>query len=687
VNENQQINNFKKIIEEFEQKKLEGKAKSKKFGEIYTPIDIVKLMVIKAFQIYLGNLFNLNMIYNNEDTFFDKLKGVISKKKGCLFLKKSLQEIRILDPSCGSGRFLVQSAEFLLKIYKNLFSDINPIDLKRRIIENNLFGIDFEKEAFIISKLHLFLWMVEEEENNDILKDFKEINLDSLNYLESKLKKLDIEFNIYNIDYLLEYSSKIKFNIIIGNPPYIDNKNISDSHYKKQLYNSFESAYKLFDISILFMEKSLQILKPEYGIFSFIITNKFLASNYGVKIRKILLKNTKILQITNISSFPVFSKHSTYPIIITVLNEQKNIENKISIEKFETFPDFINQTRIVHQKIIQNKLINLPEAIIPLNGDINFINSLFSKFQYLDNKFSDLKIIYRPYAFTNYKKYYEYVSEKKSSEDDLILLGTGNVGHYHIKFRKRIRIANQNLSVSYFHFPNNKSLAKELSSEKLIFREIAKDLTCVYDPGIFTNITGLYFIKIPSLSTDELFCLLNVLNSKFIDNLFKNLYNSLHMSGGYLRFNASFIKKLPIPDILPSSLANLGKILQFLYQYQYDSLNSQNFHEGLTISQLKTFPIFFRSISEALIRMLYLSKLDNGFEKKYSEVNDLLYSKNMIPKIEFFFPKPYFSLSEFTITTKSKVLSSFSNMNSLYNILRNDKERMEQIEKINSLSL
>lgn len=332
-------------------------------------------------------------------------------------------------------------------------------------------------------------------------------------------------------------------------------------------------------------------------------------------------------------------------------------------------------------------MINLPEAIIPLNGDITFINSLFSKFQSLDDKFSDLKIIYRPYAFTNYKKYYEYASEKKSSEDDLILLGTGNVGHYHIKFRKRIRIANQNLSVSYFHFSNNKSLAKKLSSEKLIFREIAKDLTCVYDSGIFTNITGLYFIKIPSLSTDELFCLLNVLNSKFIDNLFKNLYNSLHMSGGYLRFNASFIRTIPIPDTLPSSSANIGKILQFLYQYQYDTLNSQNFHDGLTTSQFKTFPIFFRSISEALIRMLYLSKLDNDFEKKYSKVYDLLYSKNMIPKIEFFFPKPYFSLPEFAIITKSKVLSFFSIMNSLYNILTNDKELMEQIEKINSLSL
>lgn len=183
MNGNQQINNFKKIIEEFEQKKLEGKAKSKKFGEIYTPIDIVKLMVIKAFQIYLGNLFDLNMLYN-EVIFFDKLKGVISKKEnGRLFLKKSLLDIRILDPSCGSGRFLIQSAEFLLKIYKNLFPDINTRALKRRIIENNLFGIDFEKEAFIISKLHLFLWMVEEE-NNDMLKDFKEINLDSLNYLE-----------------------------------------------------------------------------------------------------------------------------------------------------------------------------------------------------------------------------------------------------------------------------------------------------------------------------------------------------------------------------------------------------------------------------------------------------------------------------------------------------------------------
>ncbi|GAG84224.1 unnamed protein product, partial [marine sediment metagenome] len=69
------------------------------------------------------------------------------------------------------------------------------------------------------------------------------------------------------------------------------------------------------------------------------------------------------------------------------------------------------------------------------------------------------------------------------------MIGTGSVGKYHIKFNKRIKIAKRDLEISYFNYnPTFKPIWQDLNQEKIIFREIAKELTCVYDPGIFTNI-------------------------------------------------------------------------------------------------------------------------------------------------------------------------------------------------------
>ncbi|MGM0468512.1 MAG: Eco57I restriction-modification methylase domain-containing protein [Promethearchaeati archaeon] len=650
---------------------------------IYTPINIIEYIIRETISKYLKINFNLDLESSNKEKFFISLTRLTKDQNLRLSVRQKLRDIRILDPSCGSGRFLAITADFLYKIYKILFPNSKKSQLKRQIIENNLHGIDLEKDAVTITKLRLFLWFLKEQgEYSGILNKFDEDKIKDIDNLNSKLGEAKIKFNLFINDYLLDYLPKKKFDIIIGNPPYVENKKISDRFYKTQLYNTFKSAYKLFDLSILFLEKSLKILTSNSGIISFIITNKFLASNYGIKIRKILLEDTRILQIINISSLPVFSKHSAYPIIISLQNQPNNERHEILIEEYNTLKDLLKKEKKKSQKILQNQLLSLPEVIIPLKGNLNFINQIFSNFSSLEKAFPELNVIYRPYAFTNYKKYYKFANAIKISEQDLILLGTGNLGKYHFRFRKKIKIANHNLNVSYFHFPDNNSLNETLSSEKIIFREIAKDLTCVYDPGVFTNITGLYFIKIPSLNTNELFSLLSILNSQFLDTLFKNLYETLHMSGGYLRFNGSFIKKLPIPEYLPSSLGSIGKILQILIQYEYDSLESLSMQEVISPYILNQNITFLQSLCESLIQILYLSKLDYNIEKKFPELLRLLFSKNIFPDINFKFSKRYFDLPKFSVFSDTDILSIYSQIKSINKKLENNKILKNEINNL-----
>lgn len=670
-------------IKTFEYQKFQDKSAQKTYGVIYTPINIIEYIILETISTYLKINFNLDLESSNKEKFFKSLTELTKDQNLRLSIGEKLRDIRILDPSCGSGRFLAITADFLYKIYKILFPNSKKSYLKRQIIEQNLQGIDLEKDAVTITKLRLFLWFLKEKgEYSDILNKFDTDKIKDISNLNSKIGEAKIKFNLFNKDYLLDYLPKKKFDIIIGNPPYVENKKISDRFYKKQLYKTFNSAYKLFDLSILFLEKSLKMLTSNSGIFSFIITNKFLASNYGIKIRKLLLMDTRILNIINISSLPVFSKHSAYPIIISIQNKPNNERHEILIVEYNALKDLLKKENKKSQKILQNQLLSLPDVIIPLKGNLNFINQIFSNFSSLEKAFPDLNVIYRPYAFTNYKKYYKFAKAIKISEQDLILLGTGNLGKYHVRFRKKIKIANHNLNVSYFHFPENKSLNEKLSSEKIIFREIAKDLTCVYDPGVFTNITGLYFIKIPSLNTEELFSLLSLLNSKFLDTLFKNLYETLHMSGGYLRFNGSFIKKLPIPEYLPSTLAYIGKILQILIQYEYDSLESSNMKEIISPHILNHNITFFQSLCDSLIQILYLSKIDYNIEKKYPELLRLLFSKNSFPDINFKFPKLYFDLPKFSAFSDTDILTIYSQIKSIGKKLENNKILKNEIKNL-----
>ena len=76
------------------------------------------------------------------------------------------------------------------------------------------------------------------------------------------------------------------------------------------------------------------------------------------------------------------------------------------------------------------------------------------------------------------------------------------------------------------------------------------------------------------------------------------------MSGGHIRFNGSFIKRLPMPENFPESLSYLGKINQFLSQI----LNEQS-NLLLNSQEISKYYNFFTNISDSLVSLLYLKEL------------------------------------------------------------------------------
>ncbi len=684
-----------KLIQSFENNKIFEKEVNRNLGIIYTPNQVVDYIVSNVLRIYFEELINTKNLFQN-GLNLESLNYFLNKNQN---LKKELREriknIKILDPACGSGRFLVSAADKLYDIYKILNPEKKIFDLRREIIENHLFGIEIEKSAYIISKLSLVLWLFSK---NITSFTSNEINIENLKFenLDKIIDGFNLKLNIYNLDFLFEYNSN-QFDIIIGNPPYIENKKVKNKNYKRKLIKKFKSAYRLFDISIVFIEKSLELLKQNIGCLSFLTTNKFLSADYGIRIREILVNNTTLKEIINISSLPVFKNISAYPIIISFLKKKPSNDNSVLIKKFDSLQD-MHKNNLSDSKILpQFSIKSLPAKTIPIFGKINLLNYLYDNFKPMAIVIDDLKIVYRPFGFLNYSNYFDNISEMKETDNDLLLIGTGNVGKYHIKFDKHIRIAKKDLKISYFKFvPRFENIWNILISEKLIFREIAKDLTWVYDPGLFTNITGLYSLTVPSFSTDQLFSLLAIMNSNTIDLSFKSLFSSLHMSGGYLRFNGSFIRRLPLPKEIPLSLSYLGKINQILSQLQYD-LNSidlkifknselNQFKEKF-YTEINTNLKFYKNLTNTLVNALYFKDIYSKSNIQFNLLNELLYGKDHIPNIQFKYILPRFNLSKFETYQNEELNSVFSKINNFYKELNQSDKLLSQMENISYQNL
>ncbi len=345
--------------------------KRKKDGIYYTPENITQYIVNNT----IGNWLNeqKDEIGLNEEeltlTKFETLskfqeyqqKQIEKWEKYANVLKN----IKILDPACGSGAFLTQAFDFLfkenlividvlnkLKFSKSqkpkaktkvgLFS--NEIDktqkqisqIKKDIVCNNLFGVDLNYESVEITKLGL--WLKSASKN------------DALALLDSNIKCgnsliADKEISENAFDWKEEFKEIIQcggFDIIVGNPPYVDSKNLKPySDYFSKNYKTYNGTADLY---VYFYELSFNLLNIT-SILGFISSNKFMKTGYGENLRK-LLTEKHILQIIDFTDYRVFQDALVASSIIIAKNQEPQENIKISLvnqnlNKFEKLEDYI----------------------------------------------------------------------------------------------------------------------------------------------------------------------------------------------------------------------------------------------------------------------------------------------------------------------------------------------------------
>jgi len=304
------------------------KTKRKKDGIFYTPKYITQFIVENT----IGELckrkkteLTINEIDINE-TFRKNEK--ITKQGKVLFetlklYKKWLFDLKILDPACGSGAFLNQALDFLIAEHKQIDDLISHLtgekirlfDTDKSILEQNIFGVDINEESVEIAKLSLWLRTAKKD------RKLSELN-DNIKCGNSLINDKNID-NLYAFNWHESFPEIMQnggFDVIIGNPPYVFAREKITDLYKEFYSTNYQTAQYQSNLYILFIEKSIQLLKP-FGYLGFIVPNAWLMVNSAEKLREHLLKNTRVFQIVNFLG-ETFLQASVEPVILNLCKEK-----------------------------------------------------------------------------------------------------------------------------------------------------------------------------------------------------------------------------------------------------------------------------------------------------------------------------------------------------------------------------
>jgi type I restriction-modification system DNA methylase subunit len=303
---------------------------------------------------------------------------------------KQIEKIKILDPACGSGSFLLGAYQYLIDyhlryyrehpkdaqtLFLDIYTKVNPDDLalplheKAKILKNNLFGVDIDAQAVEVTMMSLYLKALEGERGmlprkqhllpamgNNIKCGNSLIGYDifdapsphpshkgrgkastslSLHLKPSsplagedrgegdaskwgwtdedkaRINPFDWVSKTAGFGEIIEAGG---FDAVIGNPPYVRQELLGD--FKDYFQQHYEVYHGTADLYAYFIEKGVSLLKKD-GLFSYIVANKWMRSNYGESLRR-WMKKQRIEEITDFGDLPVFETATTYPCIVRI---------------------------------------------------------------------------------------------------------------------------------------------------------------------------------------------------------------------------------------------------------------------------------------------------------------------------------------------------------------------------------
>jgi len=298
---------------------------------------------------------------------------------------KDAGKLKILDPACGSGSFLIKAFDLLNNFYakdsksygqtKLDFSGGITFSKKVEILQNNIFGVDLDSKAVEISQLNLLLKIAERGNRLPVLQ--KNIQVGN-SIIDDELLVGESAFK-----WKEKFSNIMKdggFDVILGNPPYFNIK--SDSELRKlDDYRLLSNG--VVNIAAMFVKRSIDLLKPK-GYLGFIIPKSFAYVDSWKPLRDFIFNNTQLLKVVDVSKA---FKDVLLEQLIIVIRKQKSKKTDL----VEIISDFNSPTQTINQveygSIIFADRINFsssePERTIhyKMNNHSTFLGEISENFR------------------------------------------------------------------------------------------------------------------------------------------------------------------------------------------------------------------------------------------------------------------------------------------------------------------
>ncbi len=294
----QSLNDLEKIKESLYQEHQVVDTR-KKDGVFYTPKFVTEYIINNTVaKLCKGKKRSLKLYEDIKDT-----KKAKEKRRGDLHLyREYLENLKIVDPACGSGAFLTESFRYLLGEHSWIQRELQLADaglfehhdIDKQIIEKNLFGVDINGASVGIAKLSLWLQTAKRDRPLSNLMD----NIKCANSLLSDWNEL-----------FPQIMANGGFDVVMGNPPYFNIQTLgAKSAIAQQIQEKYPQIWQdKSDILFYFVALGIDITKHKVG---FITSNAFLHSAKASKLRNYILENAPIEQIVNFEKYMVFEDAS-----------------------------------------------------------------------------------------------------------------------------------------------------------------------------------------------------------------------------------------------------------------------------------------------------------------------------------------------------------------------------------------
>ncbi len=499
----------------------ESHAKRKEQGIYYTPTYIVDYIVKNTI-------------------------GELAKEK----TSDEMENITVLDPACGSGSFLIKSYDAL----ENYFNEKGKAIIKKgngeyytlreHLLTKNIHGVDLDLQAVEIAQLNLLMKIATKGHKLPLItKNIQNGNslIDDEVVAGDKAFKWEERFpDIIQYDENGKLKEGYGFDVVIGNPPYIRNRELNKND-KAFMNKSYETAEGQWDIYQLFFERAIKLLK-DGGYLGFITSNKYATAEYGKNLRQFLLENCKIISIIDASDIDVFKDASTYPYVIILQkcsNKNALMTNMVEIAHISTDNEIYDIRKTVKNQSDFNNDKNLV-------FNLNIVDSALIRKLNIKTKLLGELCEIREAIHTGNIREKVLFNEKKNDFCQKVI-GGRDISRYNSNWNGKWILYNPAVidkkKGEYGNFPDK----MYFDNPKLLIRDISLRLTATYDDSRLYCLNTLYSVILKNNNDRiDLKYILGILNSNLINYVFSSQFSGSHVSGGYLRFKPMFTKQLPI---------------------------------------------------------------------------------------------------------------------------------------------